>query len=203
MKRASIVFVAIAASAFLASANAGAQAIHVPPRALLIVGSKKVADQEYSLPRQALESKGVKVLVAGVSLDKATGYGDLAIVPDFTIEQAVVDNYDLVAVIGGEAAINDLRDRPGLVKLVKEAYAKGKLVGAICAGSAVVSRTGIMKDVKATCYPSAGDIEDLKKNGAIYQPDVTVTDKNIITGNGPDASQKFGEALAAALAARK
>jgi len=203
MRRMNIAVVAAVAAAFLVSANAGAQAIHVPPRALLIIGSKKVADQEYSLPRQALESKGVKVLVAGVSLDKATCYGDLAIVPDFTIEQAVVDNYDLVAIIGGEAAINDLRDRPGLVKLVKEAYAKGKLVGAICAGSAVLARTGIMKDVKATCYPSAGDIEDLKKNGAIYQPDVTVTDKNIITGNGPDASQKFGEALAAALATRK
>jgi putative intracellular protease/amidase len=42
----------------------------------------------------------------------------------------------------------------------------------------------------------------LKAAGAVYTSESVARDGNLITGNGPAASRKFGEAIAAALVTR-
>jgi protease I len=73
-------------------------------------------------------------------------------------------------------------------------YEDGKVVGAICAAPVILAKAGLLKDKKATVYP---DHEyTLKQYGAIYTGEAVTVDGNIITGNGPESSRAFGQAVA-------
>jgi len=167
---------------------------------LLVVASKMVADPEYLETRAALEKSGIAVEVAGVSMNTATGYGDLKVKPDLIIDDAKAERYEAVVVIGGEGAIHDLWDHPGLRALVIDAEKKGDYVAAICSAPVSLARAGLLKGKQATAYPDENTINEIKKGGAIARPnDAVVVDGKLVTGNGPSASAAFGERLASLL----
>ena len=86
------------------------------------------------------------------------------------------------------------------VRVAREAYDKGKLVGAICLAPGVLAEAGILQDKKATIFPSA--IDKLKESGSVYVNQSVVRDGNIITANGPEATEKFGEEIRDSLSSK-
>jgi len=66
-------------------------------------------------------------------------------------------------------------------------------VGAICIAPGILARAGILKDKKATVFPS--EIETLKREGAHYSALPVVIDGKIVTADGPEAAEGFGKAL--------
>jgi protease I len=85
-------------------------------------------------------------------------------------------------------------EHPEAHDLAWEMYADGKVVSAICAAPVILAKAGLLKDKKATVYP---DHEyTLKQYGAIYTGEAVTVDGNIITGNGPESSRAFGQAVA-------
>ena len=56
---------------------------------------------------------------------------------------------------------------------------EGKLLAAICAAPTIYSNLGLLKDKKATSYPSFEDTMDCKEYGG-----KVVRDGNFITGKG-------------------
>ena len=81
---------------------------------------------------------------------------------------------------------------------IMQQYKAGKPLAAICAAPLVYGRMGLLKGLKATCYP--GFEENLE--GASYTSNLVEEDGLFITGKGPAAVFEFGYAIVAKLAGK-
>jgi len=70
-------------------------------------------------------------------------------------------------------------------------------VAAICISPVTLARAGILKNRRATVFPT--EAEELKKEGAIYTGAPVEEDGRIITASGPEAAGEFGERIASVL----
>jgi protease I len=115
---------------------------------------------------------------------------------DKDISAVDVDEYDAVVFIGGQGASVYFDDSTALA-IAKDAYEKGKVVGAICIAPSILANAGVLEGKKATCFNS--ESSNLETQGAEYTGSDVEIDGNVITANGPAAARKFGAAVAEAL----
>ncbi len=192
MKKSVFPVIAVLAALFSACATR-------PPKgakaAVLIIPAKQVQDAELVEAKAALEKTGVRVTIAAPKLSAVDGMLGGSFKPDATIESIQPGEYDLVACIGG-MGVFDIMSEPVLLSKIKAFADSGKYVTAICAASGMLANAGVLKGVKATCYPNEGVIQLLKNGGAIYTDETVVVSGKIVTGNGPDAAVPFGKAIA-------
>lgn len=95
---------------------------------------------------------------------------------------------------GGLNGAKNLASSEKLSKLIKDCFAAGKIVSAICASPALVlSPTEVLKGKNWTCYPGMEkevdpeNVEDSEfASGVAF-----VTDGNLVTGAGPGKSEEF------------
>jgi protease I len=114
------------------------------------------------------------------------------------INEVQEQDYEVIVGIGG-MGIFDILENEEIINLFREFHDAGKYTTAICGSSAILANAGLLNGVEATTYPNDMLINILKDNGAIYIDKTVVVSGKIITGNGPDASIAFGEALVSAL----
>jgi protease I len=84
-------------------------------------------------------------------------------------------------------------DSPVAHTLAQSFYSHGKVTSAICIAPAILANAGLLKEKKATSFPSSESA--LKSKGAVFTKDDVVVDGKIITGVGPEAARRFGEKL--------
>ena len=90
---------------------------------------------------------------------------------------------------GGGVGVANLGNDERVETLVKQAYAQGKNLCAICAAPSLLSKWGVLEGKKAVCYPSWSD----RIPGADYQPgEKLAVDGKIVTGQAAGASFEFG-----------
>ncbi|MHC4109856.1 MAG: DJ-1 family glyoxalase III [Planctomycetota bacterium] len=126
------------------------------------------------------------VTVASVGNKQVTASRGVNLVADAVISDCVGTVYDLIALPGGMPGAEHLRDSKELIEMLNEQAASGRLYAAICASPAIVLKPhGLLKDKKATCYPSL--LLDLDN------PEQTkvVVDGNCITSQGPATALEF------------
>lgn len=160
---------------------------------LMIIASNNFRDEEYLHPREVLENEGAKITIASSTKKEATGMLGTKVVPDILIDEVNIDDYDAVIFVGGSGA-NEYWENEKAHEIAKKAYEKSKVIGAICIAPVTLARAGLLKGKKATVYPS--EIENIKKEGAIYTGNSVEVDGKIVTGNGPTAAKEFGEKIA-------
>ncbi|MCX8082471.1 MAG: DJ-1/PfpI family protein [bacterium] len=167
---------------------------------LLIIAQNGFRDEEYFKPKQVLESAGYKVVTA--SMQKGTARGKLGstVHVDIGLAEVNVNDYAGVVFVGGPGSADYFTDKTAL-QLAKDAYEKGKVVGAICIAPGILARAGVLKGKKATVYPS--ELESLKSAGAICVDKPVVSDGKIVTANGPDAAEEFGKEIVKLLGGSK
>ncbi len=159
---------------------------------LMVVAQNGFRDEEYFKPKAILESAGFSVTTASVKAGIARGkLGGTAKV-DAALSDIKADDYAGVVFVGGPGAADYFADRTAL-NLARDAYQKGKVVGAICIAPSILARAGILKGKKATVFSS--EKETLKKEGANYLNLPVVVDGRIVTANGPEAAEEFGKEL--------
>lgn len=161
-------------------------------KAVFLIAQKDFQDDEFSRPRAILEAEGVEVTVASSTLAEVTGMNGMKTVPQLLYTDVKVENYDAVVFIGGSGTTQYIND-PVAHRLAREAVEKNKVIGAICLAPRVLASAGLLKDKRATVYPSEG--ESLKQSGALYTAKPVEQDGNIITADGPDSADAFGVAL--------
>lgn len=98
-----------------------------------------------------------------------------------------LDYYDGIAVPGGMGGVNNLMANNTILEIIKSLSDAGKIVSAICAGPMVLEKAGVLKGIKATCYPG---LEDELKSAKIVD-EIVVVDNNIITSKGPATAGVF------------
>ncbi len=148
-----------------------------------------------------LRRAGVDVKVAGLTPNVVEGAHGIKIVPDKSIDDLKVEDFDAVVVPGGNPGYKNLRKDPRVINIIKKAFNSNKLVAAICAGPTVLSDAGILEGKACTIYP--GMDEELEAGGGKPKHDIVVVDGNIITSRGPATALPFALKLAEKLAGKQ
>lgn len=105
---------------------------------------------------------------------------------------------DLVFVPGGMPGAVNVSLCTDVLDFIIKCFKNQKIVSAICAAPAVVlSKTGILKNKKWTCYPGMEENVDLSLvSGSSHLSTVPfVIDDNLVTGRGPGCAEQFSMEL--------
>jgi 4-methyl-5(b-hydroxyethyl)-thiazole monophosphate biosynthesis len=148
-----------------------------------------------------LRRAGVDVTVAGLAPNVVEGAHGIKIVPDKSIDDVKVEDFDAVVVPGGNPGYKNLRKNQRVINIITKAFGSNKLVAAICAGPTVLSDAGILKGKACTIYPGMED--ELRKGRGKPKQDMVVVDGNIITSRGPATALPFALKLAEKLAGKQ
>jgi 4-methyl-5(b-hydroxyethyl)-thiazole monophosphate biosynthesis len=144
---------------------------------------------------------GIKVTIAGLSPNLVEGAHSIKIIPDKSIEQVHMRDFDAVVLPGGSPGFKNLRQDERVLHIIRRTSDSGKLVTAICAAPAVLSDAGVLKNRKCTIYP--GMESEVEKEGSEVLEDFVVVDDNVITSRGPATALPFALKIAEKLVGKE
>jgi len=152
-------------------------------------------------PVLRLREEGAQVFVvgpkAGETYKSKEGYPAKA---DKSAEEISADEIDAVIVPGGYAP-DRMRRHEAMVKLVREAAQKGKIVAAICHGGWMLAEADVVRGRTVTSFFAIKT--DLINAGANWVDKEVVRDGNIITSRVPSDLPAFMRTMIEALAEKK
>mmetsp|Transcript_179286 Transcript_179286/g.568891 ORF Transcript_179286/g.568891 Transcript_179286/m.568891 type:complete len:266 (+) Transcript_179286:41-838(+) len=158
----------------------------------IATGSEEIAT---ACITDVLVRAGAEVTVASVEPELQVKMSrGLNIVADKHIDEcAGLNDWDVIATLGGMPGAERLADCRPLVDLLKRQQKTGKQIAAICASPAMVlAVNGILEyDEEATCYPSAKFKQLLSGSCAGWSDQPMVMDRKVITSQGPGTSLQF------------
>ncbi len=156
---------------------------------MLILIGNGFEDSEFVYPYYRLQEAGYEVDVVGSNANATyTGKHGVPFKADLSPEEVNIDRYAAVIIPGGRAP-DIMRLDKGLVKIVKTAHERGKVIAAICHGPQMLIEADILRGKKATCWYSVA--MDLKNAGAIYTDAPVVVDGNLVTSRFPADLPQF------------
>ena len=159
--------------------------------------AQEVEDLEFWVPVMRLREEGAKVIVIGLSNEKVRGKHGLEMTPDVAIEEAPnADALDALVIPGGWAP-DKLRRSKGVLQLVRDIHAQGKIIGTICHGGWVPISAGIMQGHKATGSTAIKD--DITNAGGIWVDEPAFREGNLVWGRVVDDIPAFCRELVAAI----
>ena len=157
-------------------------------------------DQEVWYPYYRLKEAGIQVVIVGTGKSEYKGKYGAPITADVTADQVSVEEFDGIIVPGGYAP-DILRRFPAVVRLVREAFLQGKIIGAICHAGWVLCSADILRGRTVTCFSAIKD--DVTNAGATVVDREVVRDGTLITSRKPDDLPAFMRAILDALAERR
>jgi protease I len=168
-------------------------------KVVMIIAHKEFRDEELTETRKVLERANQTIAVASSDLSPATGMLGMQAPVDLLVKDVKAADYDAVVFVGGSGA-QEYWDDPTAQQLARDAVAQGKVLGAICFAPVTLANAGVLEGKQATVWRAEAD--RLKARGADYTGAKVQVDGDVITANGPEAAQEFGQALVKALAAK-
>lgn len=165
-------------------------------KVLMIIANNNFRDEELNDPKEVLEGRGVKVVVASSSLREASGMLGMRYKPDITLGDVKVEEYDVIVFIGGGGSSEYWNDKKAH-DIARGAISSGKILGAICIAPVTLANAGLLNGKKVTVFPS--EAGKLRSKGALCTGKDVERDGKIITASGPVAAKAFGVALIGAL----
>ena len=160
---------------------------------IAILVEKIYEDLELQYPRLRLKEAGHTVEIIGPKAGETYvgkhGYPQKS-------EKAATDckasDYQLIVIPGGSSPDHMRRDG-GMVKLVRDAAAKGIPMAAICHGPWMLCSTDVLKGKRCTSYMSIA--HDVVNAGGKWVDEECVVDGGIITSRCPDDLPAFSNAI--------
>ncbi len=171
------------------------------PRILMVIAPKDFRDEELLVPRKALKEKGWQVDTASTEAGEATGMLGAREVVTLTLADVAIEDYAAIVVVGGMGSPEYLWHNDTLRRYVALAYQQQKVVGAICLSGAVLGLAGILQGKNATVWETPESRAAIEDNGGTFTDKPLTVDCTIVTANGPEAAEAFGDALIASIEA--
>lgn len=159
---------------------------------VLLVVADNYRDEEFEASYQAVKEAGLTPVIASKSKGPLKGMLGGRAEAELAVQDVNPNDYKAVIFVGGVGA-EVFWDDPNAHRIAREMYSQGKLLCAICIAPVTLAKAGLLKGVKATCWPSVSPT--LKMLGAHYLDLPVVEDKGIITANGPQAAEKLKNAI--------
>ncbi len=158
---------------------------------IVIVAQDKFNNTEYKTVINTLEKHKIFFETASVLKSKAVGYGSFSIMPDKSIQELIVSDYDCFIIIGGSGCKKHLWEYDILHNKIKTAFESNKILAAICLAPICFIYSGIIKNSFITAHKTAETLKIIKESDNIYKDNDVYVNENIITANGPKASYEF------------
>lgn len=160
--------------------------------------TRGVEQIELTSPRKALDEAGAQTFIVSPSegtLQAMEGDWEHADVfdVDVPVADAKADDYDMLVLPGGTLNADSLRLDENACQLVKDFFAAGKPVAAICHAPWILAQTGLAKGRKMTSFESVK--VDMQNAGAQWEDSELVVDGNLITSRNPGDLEVFNKAL--------
>ena len=147
---------------------------------------------EALFPLDILKRGGLAVQTVSVTGEKIVmGAHGVPVGTDVLFEDLKPEDVEMIVLPGGLPGATNLDAHAGLDQLIMNFAAAKKPLAAICASPLVYGKRGLLKGLKATCYPGF----DKYLEGAEYTGNKVEVVENFITGKGPGAAWEFGFAI--------
>ncbi len=164
-----------------------------------VLVAPKFHDEQATSPSEYLRAAGARVEYLGTFKSRLAGkHGRRTVEVTRAFDEADPEAYDGVVIPGGDAP-EILRLSSAALQFVRQFWATGRPLGAICHGPQVLISAGVLAGRRLTCYPGIRD--DVVLAGGIYEDRSVVVDGQLITARRSEALPEFNRALAEALAA--
>ena len=147
-------------------------------------------------PVDLLRRAGVEVKTVGLNGKTVYGGHAIGVVCDMEIGELDVSDAEMIVLPGGLGGVASIRGCEAALMAVKAVSGNNGYVAAICAGPTVLADLGLLKGVKATCYP--GQIPNMK-DALVVENAACVTEGKVITGTSAGTAVPFALALIEAL----
>lgn len=153
-----------------------------------IILGKGFEEIEAVAPLDILRRGGVEAEFAGIGGMNVEGAHGIVIKCGLNADDIDLSKTDMLVIPGGLGGVDSISGCEEVMAKMKNAGERGIALAAICAGPTVLHRLGLLKGVKAVCYP--GMEEEMP--GSVFEDAPTCVDGTIITGRGPGAALEFG-----------
>ena len=160
-------------------------------KVLFIIAQDKFRDEELLEPKMEVENAGHEAVVASITTNTCTGMLGETITPDLAVKDVNIDDYAIIAVIGGQGA-PDLMNYPEVMDLLKQAKAKDMNLAAICIAPMILAKAGVIQGKNATVYQTPNSMAALDEAGANMVSQDVVVDTKLVTASGPHVAREFG-----------
>jgi len=143
---------------------------------------------------------GIETVTVSISDDYYVDSArNIQVKADRLLKDITVDKDDMIVIPGGGKGVMNLGKSARLAELLKKHCSYNGRVAAICAGPTIPGKLGLLKDIRACCYPGCeGDLL-----GAKVSYDNVTVDNNFITSRGPGTAMDFAYAIVAELKGRE
>jgi 4-methyl-5(b-hydroxyethyl)-thiazole monophosphate biosynthesis len=101
-----------------------------------------------------LRRAGISVMLAGLNAGALRGGRGTVLVPDVTLDEALMHSYDMVVLPGGQPGANNLKADARVLELVQQMAQQGKYVAAICAAPSVLASVSCSTENKPPVFPA-------------------------------------------------
>jgi protease I len=149
---------------------------------ILILSADQFEDSELRVPLAHLREAGMQVDIGSFAVGTIQGKHGERVHANRAIAEIRAEDYDALVLPGGKAPAALRRDTQ-VLGLVRNFFAVGKPVAAICHGPQVLVSAGVLAGRTATAYRSVAN--ELKAAGAHYRNAEVVVDGNLVTSRTP------------------
>ncbi len=140
-----------------------------------------------------LRRAGIEVIVAGLTQTRVTGSHGIAMEADSVLDDALAEDYDMIALPGGMPGADNLEKDPRIIAILRDMAERERFTAAICAAPKVLAAAGLLDGKRATSYPG---FLDAARTPGLAVTDATVEQHgHVITSRGPGTAMDFGLAL--------
>jgi deglycase len=162
-------------------------------RIAFLLANEGVEQVELTEPMKAVEEAGAEVDLLAPKAGEIQAFNHLDKGDSFTADRSVADSdiadYDGLVLPGGVANPDNLRTHEEAVGFVRDFFAAGKPVGAICHAPWTLIEAGVVDGRRLTSFPSIQT--DLRNAGAEWVDEEVVTDQGLVTSRKPDDLDAF------------
>jgi protease I len=162
-------------------------------RIAFLMDNEGVEQVEYFEPRRAVEDAGAEVEVIAPESGEIQGFEHLdkgeTWEADKTTSEARADHYDGVVLPGGVANPDNLRADKDAVRFLREFFAAGKPVGAICHAPWMLVEADVADGREVTSNPKIQT--DIRNAGGNWVDEEVVVDSGLVTSRRPDDIPAF------------
>ena len=153
---------------------------------------------ELTSPKKAMEDAGMQVdIISTEQNDKVKAWNhdrwSIELRVDVKIENASVEDYDMLVIPGGVINPDKMRINHYFVDFAKSFLEFGKPVAAICHGPQLLIETGLLDGRRMTSFPSIKT--DIKNAGAEWLDKEVVFDDGLITSRSPKDLNAFNNKI--------
>ncbi len=160
----------------------------------ILIAPRGTEEPEFAQPKAAVEQAGGAVTVISLKTgDAETVNNDLDPGKTFAIDNAIDDvsasDFDGLVIPGGCVGADTLRSSDKVVAFVRDFFAAGKPVAAICHAPWTLIEADQVRGRTLTSYPTLAT--DIRNAGGTWVDQEVVVDQGLVTSRTPDDLPAF------------